>query len=197
MDKFLLDELKAGNVRAFDKIFRDNYQNLCRYAKSIVHDSDSAQSLVQDVLIKFWDNRDKAGEIKVLVPYLITMVRNASFNLLKRNQRNLPFNSLSHEAISIPENDHSLDAIDFSEKLIIGLSSLPERCRTAFEYSLFENLTNREIGDKMGISTKGVEALITRSLKLLRVSLAEFLPSGNKKEKPGIILFHLFRKFKK
>jgi hypothetical protein len=31
-DNFLLNELSAGNTRAFEKVFKDHYANLCRYA---------------------------------------------------------------------------------------------------------------------------------------------------------------------
>ena len=65
---------------------------------------------------------------------------------------------------------------EFEEKLVVVLSNLPERCRIAFEYSRFENLTYPEIAEKMGISVKAVEALISRALKTLRIELKEYLP---------------------
>jgi len=40
MDSFLFEEFKKGNSRAFDKIFNDHYQNLCRFAFSFVHAED-------------------------------------------------------------------------------------------------------------------------------------------------------------
>ena len=57
LDGFLFEELKSGNTRAFDQIFKEYYPNLCRFSHSIVHDEDAAHSLVQYVFVKLWENR--------------------------------------------------------------------------------------------------------------------------------------------
>lgn len=193
LDSFLCEELKSGNARAFDQIFKDHYPNLCRFAFSIVHDEDAAHSLVQDVFVKLWENRAALVYVERLIPYLTAMTRNHSLNYIKREKRN---NQLSH----IPDDsqmgnttDNQVDADFFEEHLIIALSLLSERCKTAFEYSRFENLTNKEIALKMDISVKGVEALMGRALKSLRISLAEFLPSAKIGKSKHPILFAMIK----
>lgn len=193
MDGFLFDELKNGNSRAFDKIFNDHYPNLCRYAYSIVHDEDTAQSLAQHIFIKLWENRASLDHVERLVPYLTTMVRNHCLNFIKHEKRNAKLEDIPAYAQAENTTDYQIDAHDFEEHLIIALASLPERCRMAFEYSRFENFTNKEIALKMEISTKGVEALIGRALKSLRISLIDYLPSSKKSNSKSPILFALFR----
>lgn len=68
-----------------------------------------------------------------------------------------------------------MDANDLSSHLWQAISKLPDRCRIAFEFSRIEGLTYPKIAEKMGISIKAVEALISRALKILRVSLVEFM----------------------
>lgn len=193
MDSFLFEELKKGNSRAFDKIFNDHYQNLCRFAYSIVHDQDMSQSLVQQVFINLWETRGSLNNVERLVPYFTAMVRNQCLNFIKREKRNA-------RLTEIPANSHfdnvtqdQIDIHDFEEHLIIALAELPDRCKTAFEYSRFENLTNKEISMKMDISVKGVEGLIGRSLKLLRISLSDYLPSSRKSKIKDLILFMLLK----
>jgi len=194
IDGFLLEELKNGNARAFDKIFNDHYQNLCRFAFSIVHDEDTAQSLAQHAFIKLWENRSSLDHVDYLIPYLTTMVRNHCLNYIKHEKRNAKLEDIPADAHAENTTDNQIAAHDFEEHLIIALASLPERCRTAFEYSRFENFTNKEIALKMEISIKGVEALIGRALKSLRISLIDFLPSSKKSNSIKPILFTLFQK---
>ena len=193
LDGFLFEELKAGNTRAFDKIFNDHYPNLCRFAYSIVHDEDTAHSLVQQVFVKLWENRAALDHIERLTPYLTAMTRNHSLNFVKREKRNIQFADIPVGAQTSNTTEDQIDANAFEEQLIIALSLLPERCRMAFEYSRFENFTNKEIAIKMEISLKGVEALIGRALKSLRVSLSEYLPSARKGRTQNPILFALIR----
>ncbi len=192
-DRFLIQELINGNERAFDKIFSDHYLNLCRFANSIVHDSDSAQNLVQQVFISLWENRKSTDHIERLTPYLTTTVRNACINFLKKEKRNVDLSAIPSNSHTENTTERQINLAEFEEQLIIALSGLPERCKMAFEYSRFWNLTNKQIAEKMNISVKGVEALISRALKMLRVSLAEYLPSSGNTRLQDSILFMLIK----
>lgn len=193
IDRFLIQELINDNERAFDKIFSDHYLNLCRFANSIVHDLDSAQSLVQQVFISLWENRKSLGHIERLTPYLTTTVRNICLNSIKKEKRNVDLSALPHNSHIENTTERQLNLTEFEEQLIVALSLLPERCKMAFEYSRFGNLTNKQIAEKMNISVKGVEGLISRALRTLRVSLAEFLPSSGNTRLQDSMLFMLIR----
>ena len=192
LDRFLFEEFKSGNSRAFDKIFTNHYPNLVRFAYSIVHDEDTAQGLVQQAFIHLWENRASLDHVEQLTPYLTTMVRNQCLNFIKREKRNLKMADIPADAQTENTTENQVDMHDFEEQLIIALSTLPVRCKMAFEYSRFENFTNKEIAHKMDISTKGVEALIGRALKSLRISLSEYLPSAKSGKIKDSILFMLF-----
>ncbi len=193
-ENFLIAELKAGNTRAFDKIFNDYYRGLCRYATTIVQDEDKAQSLVQNVFVKLWEHRLQLENIVNLPPYLTTMTRNEALNHLKREKRMVRMDVLPDELHTNSAAEEKFRESEISGRLTMATLSLPDRCREAFEYSRFDNFSNSEIAIKMGISVKGVEALITRALKHLRNELAEYLPSARNKKLPANILLLIFRK---
>ena len=193
IDSFLLEEFKSGNSRAFDKIFNNHYQNMCRFAHSIVHDDDTAHSLVQQVFVNLWENRESSDHIDSLIPYLTTMVRNHCINFVKREKRHIKLADFPADAHTENTTENELFVYEFEEQLINALSLLPERCKMAFEYSRFENMTNKEIAQKMEITTKGVEALIGRALKSLRISLADYLPSLRNDKIKNPILFMLLK----
>ncbi len=197
MDDFLLEELKSGNTKAFDQIFKQNYPNLCRFAYSIVHDEDAAHSLVQDVFVKLWENRATLNHIERLTPYLTAMTRNHCLNYFKREKHNIQLSDIPVEAQTGNNTENQVEADFFEEQLIIALSMLPDRCRMAFEYSRFENLTSKAIALRMDISVKGVEALMSRSLKLLRISLAAYLPSAKIGKSKHLVFFAMINFGKK
>lgn len=173
---FLMFELQKGHESAFDYIFRKYFKALCAQANMYVNDLDKAQSLVQDCFVKLWVNRENADSIKNLPSYLSFMVRNQCVDYLRKTKslKNL-HEDAEKETAEINSEDYAYKN-EFEEKLIVVLAALPERSRIAFEYSRFENLTYKEIAEKMGISVKAVEALVSRSLKILRVEMKEYLP---------------------
>ncbi|PXX25406.1 RNA polymerase sigma-70 factor [Arenibacter sp. ARW7G5Y1] len=173
-DEFLISELKNNKEEAFDCIFRRYYKGLCAYATNYVYDLDKAQSLVQDCFIKLWANRDRADSIENLPAYLSQMVRNRCIDHI----RQLKSIEKLHEKLELEEfvinAENSLLSREFEEILINAISTLPKKSKMAFEYSRFENLTYKEIGVKMNISSKAVEALLSRALKLLRKDLQPY-----------------------
>lgn len=173
---YLIAELKNDKESAFDYIFKKYYKALCALANTYVNDLDKAQSLVQDSFIKLWENRKQAGNIKNLSAYLTFMVRNHCIDYIRKTQSLKILHEKSKTETIEDTSEDLAHSNEFAEKLVIVLSSLPERSRTAFEYSRFENLTYKEIAVKMDISVKAVEALISRALKTFRHELKDYLP---------------------
>lgn len=186
-DSILMNELKGGSSRAFDVIFRKYYDNLCRFAFSLVKDADISQSLVQNVFVKLWERRHQADDIRNLAGYLTMMVKNQVYDYIHDHKNSKLVFKDAKPGITDESTEKEIFRRNFEECLIIALTKLPDRCRQAFELSRFESLPNKEIAKKMDISVKGVEALIGRSLKILRVELREFLPSFQLKD--NLLLF--------
>jgi len=191
--QFILNELQKGNERAFNYIFKEYYKSLSQFSYSFIKDQDKAESLVQEVFIRLWEKRESLANIDNLLSYLMVMVRNISIDSLRKEKTSQKIYLKIRPEESVNTTEDQLSKNEFEEKLLKSILKLPERCRIAFELSRFDSLTNKEIAVNMEISVKGVEALIGRSLKILRNELEEFLPSmTNKKQKGGAVLFSLF-----
>jgi RNA polymerase sigma-70 factor (ECF subfamily) len=167
-DKFLICELQNGNEMAFDYLFRKYYETECLKAKVYVYDMDKAQSLVQDCYVKLWVNRKTLNNINNLSAYLSFMVRNRCIDYLRKTKSEQALYDKLQVTDEVENADVDLLKQEFNEKLRLSVLSLPKRSKLAFEYSRFEHLTYKEIGDKMNISGKAVEALVGRALRILR-----------------------------
>ena len=174
-DQFLFAQMHLGKEESFDFIFRKYYKVLVVQAIRFVHDQDSAQSLVQDCFIRFWEKRRELSGVGNLYSYLFFMVRNRCIDHLREQHRNNHFLITSQADIPEYSEEEKIDANDLSSHLWQEIAKLPDRCRKAFEYSRIDGFTYSEIANKMGISNKAVEALVSRALKSLRANLVDFL----------------------
>lgn len=197
---FILEELTRGNEKAFNFIFRQYYKQMGQFAFSIVKDQGSAESICQEVFVKLWEKRKELSDVSNLNSYLARMVRNQCIDFLRKEKSN----SKRYSALKVIESDNTTEEEilknEFEEKLLNSMMRLPGRCREAIELSRFDGLSNREIAQRMQISVKGVEALIGRSLKFLRIELHEFLPSfslNKQKNGPTLLLSLFLSKLKK
>lgn len=65
---------------------------------------------------------------------------------------------------------------DISSIMDRVLASLPSKTETVFRLSRFNGMSNREIATILGLSEKAVEYHMTRSLKVLKDELQDYLP---------------------
>ena len=175
-DQFLAMQIIAGREDAFDYIFRKYYRNLCARAVAYLKDDDLAQSIVQDCFVSFWEKRKEFKDVKDLYSYLSFMVRNRAVDHLRKAETERKAMQRAGAGKEEATVENYVISEEFETKLMEAVSKLPDRCRTAFEYSRFEGLKYSEIASKMNITTKGVEALMGRSLKILRTELSDYLP---------------------
>ena len=177
-DQFLALHISEGREEVFDFIFRKYYRTLCAQALIYIKDDDLAQSVVQDCFISFWEKRTELKDIRNLRTYLSFMVRNRAIDHLRKTEKeNRAFTTIDKgQDVAADTVETEVISKEFEKILLDAVDKLPDRCRVAFEYSRFEGLKYSEIAEKMNISVKAVEALMGRSLKILRAELSDYLP---------------------
>lgn len=174
-DRFLFAQMRLGKEEAFDYIFRRYYKILIVQALRFVQDQDSAQSLVQDCFVRFWEKQQQLPNVEDIYSYLLFMVHNRCIDHLREQKRAQKIYVAKHTDTIENEAEALIEAEDLKFHLWLTIAKLPNRCRKAFEYSRIDGLSYAQIAKEMGISQKAVEALISRALKLLRADLAHFL----------------------
>ena len=167
----------------FRVVFNEYFQHLCHLSMHYLEDEDESKEVVQEAFVKLWDIRNELNAESNLRNFLYTLVKNNCLNILKRRQILLKHHEkikwiemhYQYESLSRMGDDY-MEFNELKEKIDVAIRNLPEHCRVVFELSRFEELKNREIADKLGISQKTVEAHLTKALKILRNDLKEYLP---------------------
>lgn len=170
----------------FSSVFERYKKPYTLFAFSYVRDMEEAEDIYMDVMLHFWENRKKLKADIHLPSYLLTAVKNRALNYLRHQSVITDTNDAitEHNLRELNFRITSLEACDPSElfqeeiKQIIEqtLENLPEQTRIVFFMSRYENKTNKEIAEELNINIKTVEYHITRSLKVLRTNLKDYLP---------------------
>lgn len=172
-------------VSSFNEIYTSYYKKSFFFAKSYVHDDLAAEDIASESLIKLWEKL-KTEQIDYIEPLLLTILKNKALDYLKHEEvKRTAFESMvdwHQQELSIRIS--TLESCDpneiFSDEVesIIRetLKLIPEQTRRIFLLSRFENKSNKEIAELMGISVKGVEYHISKALKALRITLKDYLP---------------------
>lgn len=172
-------------VNSFNEIYTSYYKKSFFFAKSYVHDDLAAEDIASESLIKLWEKL-KTEKIDYIEPLLLTILKNKALDYLKHEEvKRTAFESmvdwhqqeLSIRISTLESCDPNEIFSDEAESIIREtLKLLPEQTRRIFLLSRFENKSNKEIAEQMGISIKGVEYHISKALKALRITLKDYLP---------------------
>ena len=172
-------------LNSFNEIYTSYYKKSFFFAKSYVHDDLAAEDIASESLIKLWEKL-KTEKIDYIEPLLLTILKNKALDYLKHEEvKRTAFESMvdwHQQELSIRIS--TLESCDpneiFSDEVesIIRetLKLIPEQTQRIFLLSRFENKSNKEIAELMGISVKGVEYHISKALKALRITLKDYLP---------------------
>ena len=156
-----------------ENFIRKYFASLCAIAFKITGDSDAAQDIAQEVIIKYWENRKQHENLESIENYLFIMVRNESLNYL----RGLAREKNRYEQVTfINEQEDSVwDTIIEQETnllLLEAINALPPQCKRIVDLSLAGNST-KEIAEELGIAVNTVKVLKSRAIHKLREYFSE------------------------
>jgi RNA polymerase sigma-70 factor (family 1) len=184
-DSTLLKEIKANNIKAFEYLFKTYYPRLRGYAIRFVFDEETVHDIIQECFMHLWEKRDKLKALS-LPSLLFAMVRNSCLNYLKHKdiveRQKLEYLTQSEGEERLFYVDFFIDAEhkllydELKEQIQIVINSLPERSREIFILSRFQGLKNKEIADKLKISTTAVEKHISKALQSFSVYFKDKYP---------------------
>jgi len=175
-----ITDLKNGNIKVYEALFKQWYEPLCRYAYNILHDQDEAEDIVQKIFCTLWEQRGKMEIRTSIKSYLYRMVHNASLNKIKQLQMQAEHHEQIINSSITAENqvEQTLIHKELYRQIELAISTLPERCREVFLLSRMQNLSYIQIAQQMQISPNTVETQIVKALKILRTKLKDYLWMG-------------------
>lgn len=176
-DRKIVNEIKKGNLKTFEILFKKMYARLCNYANKYVHNLDIAEEIVQELFYILWAKRDKLNINISFRSYLYRAVYNGCLQYLNHRNIEIKYEDYWKKQPKVNDKDAS-EAIrvqELHEIINNTLDSLPERCRRVFHLNRFEGLKYREIAEKLSLSVKTIEADMSKALKLLRKNLKDYV----------------------
>lgn len=162
------DKTVKNNHFNLESFIREHFASLCAIAFKLTGNSEAAQDLAQEVIIKFWENGQQYEDLESIENYLFIMIRNESLNYL----RGLAREKKRYEKVSLNNNreDSLWDTIIEQEAnllLIEAIAGLPPQCKRIVDLSLTGKNT-KEIAEELDIAVNTVKVLKSRAIHKLR-----------------------------
>ena len=138
---------------------------LFRLALRITLNREEAEDIVQDTLMKLWNQRDEWSAIQNMETYSMTICRNLSLDAIEKKERlNISLDETVHDR---PDTSRTQDEELMKQQQlntvmrIIG--QLPEKQRTIMQLRDIEGKSYQEIADIMSINVSDVKINLFRA----------------------------------
>ena len=183
-DVALVQALAQDDELAFAEIYERYYAPLHAQARRKLPCAHDAEELVQDLFVALWHKRHTAA-IQQLNTYLFAALKYRVIDCVRARlvRKNYVATFPQHLAKPDRGTEETVAAADLSAALAASVGSLPGHAQEVFRLSRMEHRSVPEIAAHLRVSAKTVEYHLSRSLKLLRLHLRDFLV--------GVVLFHI------
>ncbi len=168
---FIIQKMVEGDTKAFKYFFDEYYADLCNFVNIYLNDRDLAEEIVQDIFVYFWENKNRIHIDHSVKAYLFNASKFRSLREIRdKNTRDKILKEIGENRQGHPAdgNEPFFDPDEFRAVLNSAVEGLPLKCKEIFLLSKKENLSNKDIAEKLHISVKTVESQMTIALKKLR-----------------------------
>jgi RNA polymerase sigma-70 factor, ECF subfamily len=173
-DASLMSRIAAGDQAAFSQLVRRHTDRFYRVAYRFTAHRQDAEDRVQEAFVKLWERPQmwEAGRNSAFTTWFHRVVINLCLDHQKKKRPILMEDDTwirderdSHEEVLMNRQREQL--------LDQAIAHLPERQRVALNLCFYEELSNQEAADIMGVGLKALQSLLMRAKQTLKDYLKE------------------------
>jgi len=184
-DRFLLEQIRAGNKAACDDCVRRHADGIYRLALRLVRDPAEAEDVTQETFLNAFKAIDKFDGRSELRTWLYRIAYNAAMVRFRRKHPEMT--SLddpvgADEGLPVPQAmfdwsglaDKELERAELRAEMDRAIQELPEKLRVVFVLRELEELSTEETASTLGTTLETVKTRLHRARLWLRERLTRY-----------------------
>ncbi len=169
-DEQLFHFTSQSDTHAYTEIYHRYSKDLYLIAWNAIRDRDKAEDIVQEVFVSLWHRRAQV-EINMLKGWLLQATRFQVLKAFRKEKADAVFLERLTKASQVIFVNDPVAFKELQELIPAVFASLPSDQQEIFRLHREEQLTYKEIAEKLGISIKTVEKKMSLALRHLRLGL--------------------------
>ncbi len=175
-DRRLVDRLLAGDQRAFDRFFEENFARLYRFALARLRgDSTAAEEIAQATMARAIRKLASYRAESAMFTWLCAICRNEMSDWLRRQGRyrehivlieDFPDVRAAVDSVTASPDlgpEAGYERVEANRLIQVALDRLPPKYGDVLEWKYVEGYTVREIAARLDIGQEAAQSLIARA----------------------------------
>ena len=147
-----------------------------RFAKRFVMSSDEAEDVVQDLMVKFWQTKDKLAEYGNLKAFALKCVKNECLNRLKHEDVKMGFASLQLHRSEL----YKPEVNNLKEQILSFINQLPEKQKMVIHLKDVEEYDVPEISEMLEMEENAVRVNLMRARQKVKEQITQLMNYENR-----------------
>lgn len=164
IDKQLWADMKGGDARALEKIYRLHSTSLYRYAAKFTKDEGAIQDCLHDLFCDLWSRRDTIGPTDSIQRYLMVALRR---RIIKLQTHQTVWTDDFPLLPDVPGADE-LELIIPPAQLERAMQELSAREREALYLKYYQGMDYEQMSETMQMQYQSLRNLVHRALLKMR-----------------------------
>jgi RNA polymerase sigma factor (sigma-70 family) len=179
-DEWLWQQMQLDDEGAFNALLRRYGPMLIRYGTKLFADREQVQDCVQDLFADLWLSRHRVAQTTSVRFYLLASLRHRVARAATQSQRYTAYTDTDElrfqSEFTVEERWIQTEAErERLHQLNRLFNQLPDRQREALYLKYYQQLTNEQIAQVMGVSYQSASNIIYRALSSLRQHFSDEL----------------------
>jgi RNA polymerase sigma factor (sigma-70 family) len=184
-DHQLVASLRAGDDRAFERLYERYHRRIAAYIYGMVNDYARAEDIAQDVFMSALRRMRETDRSIAFKPWIYEIAKNACIDQFRRSRRAEEVSYDADDGLAAadygrlvttgPTPDVAVDQKMSLDHLCGAFGGLSETHHEILVMRELEGLSYREIGERLGMSRPSVESTLFRARRRLTEEYSELI----------------------
>lgn len=172
-DETLVERAGQGDAKAAAILVERHSEKVFALCFRTLRNRANAEDATQETFMRLWKHASKWKPTGArFESWLYRVAMNICLDQLRKSKRDAPESAAPERADDAPRQDDRVFAQEKRTLVDQALASLPDRQRFAINLCHYQELTNIEAADIMGVSVDALESLLARGRRSLRDKLS-------------------------
>jgi len=151
-----------------ERVWEEFHTPLLQFIRRRISDEDTAEDVLQDVFLKIHQHIETLKDVKRLESWVYQITRHEIIDYYRSKER--PWTALdAPEVLELAEDLPDDDVVgELFPSVRAMVKSLPEHDRQALVLTEYQGLTQKELGERLGLSFSGAKSRVQRAREKLK-----------------------------
>lgn len=153
-----------------ESIWKEFNSPMRAFIKRRISNEQDTEDILQSIFLKIHNNIDNLSDADKLSPWVYTIARNTIYDFYRTRKQDLYIENLSEDTFIKHQEEEVLNN-EIGNCLMKMIQYLPDIYKQALILTEFENYTQKDLANYLGISVSGAKSRVQRARLKLKCML--------------------------